>query len=363
MMSIFEDKRVVMTLDAGGTSFRFHAMQGGKQVTETIKNLIDGDDLQGCLDAIFEGFEKTRERCPEPPVAISFAFPAPADYPAGIIGDLYNIPGFRGGVPLGPMLEAKFGIPVFINNDGDLFAYGEAIAGFLPKLNRELEENGNPRRFHNLFGVTFGTGFGGGIVRRGQLHVGDNSMAGEIWCTMNAVDPDSNAEEGVSIRAVKREYARLAGISFDESPDPYDIELIAFGKKEGDAEAAKESYRLLGRVAGAAMAQAMTLIDGVAVIGGGLSAAYPLFMPSLIETMGGRHKGSGNPRLPSKPFDLTDPAGHAEFIKDHSKAIDVPGTDKKLIYDPLQRLGVGISVLGTSEAITTGAYAFALSNI
>ena len=40
---------------------------------------------------------------PRPPVAISFAFPGPADYPAGIIGDLANLPAFRGGVALGPM--------------------------------------------------------------------------------------------------------------------------------------------------------------------------------------------------------------------------------------------------------------------
>ncbi len=34
---------------------------------------------------------------------------------------------------LGPFLEYKFGIPVFINNDGDLFAYGEALGGALPE--------------------------------------------------------------------------------------------------------------------------------------------------------------------------------------------------------------------------------------
>ena len=49
-----------------------------------------------------------------------------ADYAHGIIGDLPNFPGFRGGVALGPYLEHVFGIPVFINNDGNLFAYGEA---------------------------------------------------------------------------------------------------------------------------------------------------------------------------------------------------------------------------------------------
>ena len=54
----------------------------------------------------------------EPPVAISFAFPGPADYKRGIIGDLGNLPSLRGGIALGPMLEAEFGIPVFINNGG-----------------------------------------------------------------------------------------------------------------------------------------------------------------------------------------------------------------------------------------------------
>jgi glucokinase len=34
-----------------------------------------------------------------------------------------------------------------------------------------------------------------------------------------------------------------------------------------------------------------------------------------------------------------------------------------LQYDPLQRLGVGMSRLGTSEAVAIGAYAFALKSL
>ncbi len=79
------------------------------------------------------------------------------------------------------MLEDRFGLPTFINNDGDLFAYGEAAAGFLPYVNGLLEQAGSPKRFRNLFGVTLGTGLGGGIVRDGELFIGDNSVAGEIW--------------------------------------------------------------------------------------------------------------------------------------------------------------------------------------
>jgi len=91
-----------------------------------------------------------QNRLPEKPVAISFAFPGPADYPNGIIGDLGNFPAFRGGVALGPMLQEKFKLPVFINNDGDLFAYGEAIAGFLPEVNELLEKAGSPKHFSFL---------------------------------------------------------------------------------------------------------------------------------------------------------------------------------------------------------------------
>ena len=52
--------------------------------------------------------------------------------------NLPNFPAFRGGVALGPFLKEKFGIPVFINDDGNLFAYGEALAGILPSVNEEV---------------------------------------------------------------------------------------------------------------------------------------------------------------------------------------------------------------------------------
>ena len=191
-MNLTNDPRIVMTLDAGGTNFRFSAIRGGKPVTQTVAMPSNGDDLPRCLANIVEGFTRVKQQCPEPPVAISFAFPAPADYPHGIIGDLYNLPGFRGGVALGPMLEEKFGIPSFINNDGDLFVYGEAIAGFLPYVNGLLEQAGSPKRYKNLFGVTLGTGFGGGIVRDGELFIGDKSMGGEVWLLRNRINTSLN---------------------------------------------------------------------------------------------------------------------------------------------------------------------------
>ena len=101
-MSNTPDKRIVMTLDAGGTNFRFTAMRSGVAVTEIIALPSNGDNLERCLANIVEGFSRVKAKCPAPPAAISFAFPGPADYPRGIIGDLGNLPCFRGGTPLGP---------------------------------------------------------------------------------------------------------------------------------------------------------------------------------------------------------------------------------------------------------------------
>ena len=365
-MRLKNDTRIVLTLDAGGTNFRFSAICGGGTITETATLPSNADNLDKCLANIVNGFTRVREKCPAAPVAISFAFPGPADYPNGIIGDCPNLPGFRGGIALGPMLEDKFGIPVFINNDGNLFAYGEAIAGFLPYVNDLLEKAGNPRRYKNLFGVTLGTGFGAGIVVNGTLLSGDNSISGEVWLLRNKLDPDMNAEEGVSARALRRTYAEETGIPFDGSPEPKHIFEIGTGTRPGSAPAAIEAFRRMGEVAGDAIAQALTLVDGLAVIGGGISAAGALFLPPLVAEMNGAYRspdGTRFPRLASTAFNLEDPEQLKIFLAGDTRVLQTPGSGRQVVCDVLRRVGVGLSRLGTSEAVAVGAYAYALQKL
>lgn len=365
-MDLACEPRIVMTLDAGGTNLRFSAMRGGKPVTDTVSLPSNGEDLTRCLANIVEGFTRVKVLCPQPPSAISFAFPGPADYPNGIIGDLGNLPGFRGGVALGSMLEDQFDIPVFINNDGDLFVYGEAIGGLLPHVNGLLEKAGSPKRYQNLFGITLGTGLGGGIVRNGELFIGDNSMAGEVWLLRNKLHPAMNAEEGACIRAVRRVYAGLTGVPFDEVPEPKELFEIANGKQTGNQSAALEAFRRLGESAGDALGSALTLIDGLAVIGGGVSGAWPLFLPALVDELNSTYIGpDGNKfrRLASTAFNLEDSSQLENFLKGGTRTIKVPGSARSLAYDPLQRVGVGMSRLGTSEAVAIGACAFALQKL
>ena len=305
------------------------------------------------------------DRLSEKPVAISFAFPGPADYPNGIIGGyLPNFPSFREGVALGPFLEAKFGIPVYINNDGDLFAYGEALGGALPEVNARLEALGSPKKYKNLVGYTFGTGLGVGLVIDNRLNRGDNSCV-ETFCLRHKKMPEIIVEDGASIRAVKRVYGEASG-DVNHTFEPKDICEIAEGKRPGDVEAAKKAFAEMGEIAGDAMATAVTLVDGLIVIGGGITAARKWIMPSLLNELRSKmHQLNGNElnRVQMKVYDLDDETEFREFAKGAQRPLKVYGTDRYVAYDPQKRIGVTISKLGASQAISVGAYAFALSQL
>jgi glucokinase len=358
-----DDPRVVLVLDAGGTSFRFNAIQGGRALLAAPRTLPShGDDLARSLRQITDGFAAVHAATGHRAVALSLAFPGPADYRRGIIGDLPNLPGFRGGVALGPMLAAAFGLPAFVNNDGALFAYGEALDGLLPEVNQRLAAAGSDRRFGNLLGFTLGTGFGGGIVIDGRLVIGDNSAAGQIWMMRHRDDRQRMAEEGASIRAVRRDYAAAAGIALDQAPDPERIAEIAAGTAPGDRRAAAGAFRRLGQVAGDAIAGALALIDGLVVLGGGLSGAAGLFRAALLDELNASLALASGPvrRLPFDVVDLDDPGGLAALCRDDGRELPVPGTDRTVAGAPPKRTGVGVTRLGTTAAIALGAYAYAL---
>ena len=327
MAKYTNDPRVVLTLDAGGTNMVFSAMKGGKFIVDPITLPSNAADLDLCLGTMVTGFRtvvwKLKEDN-EQPSAISFAFPGPADYPNGIIGGyLPNFPSFRDGVALGPYLSNEFGVPVYINNDGDLYAYGEALGGLLPEINEKLELAGSSKRYRNLIGYTFGTGLGIGTVINGELNRGDNSCV-ETFCLPHSDNHDIIVEDGASIRAVKRVYRQLSG---DESTlEPKDIFDIAEGTR----------------------------------------AAKKYIMPSLLEELRSKmHTLAGEElnRVQMKVYDLDNDAEFEEFAKGDQRKLKVYGSDREVVYDPQKRIGVAISKLGASKAISLGAYAFALNQL
>ena len=360
-----KDNRIVATLDAGGTNFVFGAMKAGEFIIDPVSVPAQSHDLDLCLQNMVNGFQQVFDKLDEKPVAISFAFPGPADYPNGIIGGyLPNFPSFRDGVALGAFLESKFGVPVFINNDGDLFAYGEALCGMLPEINSRLKELGSTKQYKNLIGYTLGTGFGIGVVIDNNLNRGDNSCV-ETFCLRHRDMPDVIVEDGVAIRAVCRVYGEQSG-NPNHGLTPKDICEIADGTREGDQAAAKEAFASLGRAAGAAISTAVTIIDGLVVIGGGVSAASRWIMPALLEEMRSKLRTLGGDEVnlvQMKVYDLENADEFALFAKGETKKVKVYGEERYVDYDCQKRVGIAISKLGASKAVSVGAYAFALSEL
>ncbi len=352
---------VILVLDAGGTNLVFNAVQNGHVVGKPVILPAKSENLNEFLQKLIAGFKTVGEQSPKTPSAISFCFPGPADYERGIIGDLENLPFFKGGVPLKKMLENKFGIPVFINNDGDLFALGEALGGLQAEINFASK-----KIYRNLLGVTLGTGFGGGIVTNGRLFTGDNSAAGEINRMSNIFDRNQSVEEVLSIRGIKKLFAEKAGVTIIDVPEPYDIYRIGMGEKPGNRDAALAAWEDFAVVLADAIANAVTLVDGNVVIGGGLSGAYPLFLDKTVELLNGYFKketGETVPRMEIKAYNWHNKKCKEDFLNYSPKKVAVPFSDEYVEWDETKKIAVGISTLGTSQAVALGAYHYAMNHL
>jgi glucokinase len=359
------DERVVLTLDAGGTNLVFSAMKGASEMLEPFVLPCMPDDTELTLRTIEHGFKEVASRVKDKIEAISFAFPGPADYERGIIGDLPNLPAFRGGVALGPFLQEVFHLPVHINNDANLYVLGEHVFGFLPEVNRALKQRGSEKKYLNLVGITLGSGFGCGIMINGQLNIGDNCNGGELWLMRNRLYPDLCTDASVGQEKIRRFYAEFAGVSLDDVPGSEGVYRIARGELEGDKEAAIKTFTTVGEIIGDALANTSVLVDGLIVIGGGLSGAHEFLMPAIMKELNGTIEhldGVLHPRIAQKAYFLDQEREMDIFLEGDPRAIPVPFTDKKISYDASPRIGLGISKLGASRAIALGAYIFAISS-
>ena len=74
-------------------------------------------------------------------------------------------------------------------------------------------------------------------------------------------------------------------------------------------------------------------------------------------------EGARLPRLEVRAFNLDEGTDRRAFLAHKVREVPVPGSSRTVPYDPLKRIGVGVSKLGTSRAVAIGAYAFALEQL
>ena len=84
----------------------------------------------------------------------------------GILREATNFPGWTN-VPLAEELSRKLNLPVTLDNDANVAAFGE-------------HNFGAGRGYNHMMMVTLGTGVGAGLILDGMIYRGANDAAGEF---------------------------------------------------------------------------------------------------------------------------------------------------------------------------------------
>ena len=154
----------VIGVDVGGTHIRAGKIINGEIINQASCKVPDSKNepeiiINSVIDTINKVFDSNV-------MAIGLGIPSVVDKKKGIVYDVQNIPSWKE-VHLKDILEDKFKVKVFLDNDSNCFALGERIYG-------------KGKNTGNFVGLTVGTGIGAGIINEGKLLNATNSGAGEF---------------------------------------------------------------------------------------------------------------------------------------------------------------------------------------
>ncbi len=174
-------------------------------------------------------------------------------------------------VPLPAEMEKHFDIPIFIRNDADCAALGEALAGAA-------------KEYDNVVMLTLGTGVGGGIIMNKQIFNGGDQMGAEIGHTKLVF---GGVQCTCGQYGCLESYASATGLIREtkEAIAEHPESLLAkeYGERidEIDARTAFDVARLGDKTA-------IEVVDGyISYLAAGISTLVCLFRPQVIIIGGG----------------------------------------------------------------------------
>ena len=150
-------------IDLGGTNIR-----GGLIAENSLQHILSKNiNAQGSVTEVLEELYQLTDQIIIPDVkSIGIGVPGLVDIKNGMVYDVVHIPSWKE-VPLKKIMQERYGVPVFINNDANCFALGEYYFGQSTKVD-------------SMIGLTIGTGLGSGLIINQKLYNGKNGGAGEF---------------------------------------------------------------------------------------------------------------------------------------------------------------------------------------
>jgi glucokinase len=274
---------VVVGVDLGGTNVRVGLIDAGRVAVlgeERLSSHVAKGPRQ-LVRRVAKAAAALAQASGQAPVAVGVGVAGLIDAAAGTVLFSPNFPGWKD-FALGPELARATGLPVAVDNDANMAALGEQQAGAAKGLGF-------------LACLTLGTGVGGGFIFGGRLYRGATGQAGEVGhlkverpgalcgCGHRGCLETIASATGLT-RMAREGLARGRKTTLSEATG-LDARAIAAAAEAGD-RFAKGLYGRAGRALGFGLAQLFNLLDiEAAVLTGGVSAAWPLFIASLETTL------------------------------------------------------------------------------
>ncbi len=299
---------MILAYDLGGTNLRCALLEEdgtilarARQATGTRPKPEETVDQMGSLaDQVTEQAKVHRSQV----TCIGIGCPGPLDSRIGVIHRTPHL-GWNN-VPLAKLVEQSQRIPTFLENDATSACVGEHWRGAGQGMN-------------SLFILTLGTGVGGGILLNDELYRGIDDTAGHLGHMV--IDPGGpslvfdnpgSLEALCSATALIRD-AKQAALEHPQSAlaqlSSITGESVAVCANEGDQTALRLFEQLGERLGIACATLANALNPEGAIIGGGLSSAWPLFEPAMTREFQRRALPAPGQRMVLRRAQLGDDAG------------------------------------------------------
>lgn len=244
LVALIDDARHVVTLDLGERTFAAALLNIRGEIQRRAARDLEGADGDAAIELVHDLIDEILAGPHGPILGVGVGTP-------GIVGEdgtiRWAVNLSWADLPLGDILESRYGLPTIVAND----SRAAAIATYL---------FGGEDRPSNLVAIKVGRGIGAGLVLNGELFGGDSDGAGEIGHIV--VEPDGAEcrcgrfgclETVASAPAILRA-AEAAGLSTTTLGD------LAAAAGAGD-ETALAVVRAAGRALGTAIANLIGILD------------------------------------------------------------------------------------------------------
>ena len=298
----------VIGIDVGGTMLKGGVCDRDAAIVHGERRRTARDDAEALVDGIVAlagdlAAEGRRRFGADGVAGIGLAVPGLVDETRGVALRAVNLP-WRD-LALAAVVGARLGLPALLSHDVRAAAAAEAALGA-------------GRASDDFLFVAIGTGIGAAIVHGGRPFLGAHGRAGELGHVV--VEPDGPPcgcgargclEAIASAAAIERGYAAAgggrsggegAGGAVDEG-DGAGADARASGREvaalaQAGDPVASEVWARAARALGAALADAVALLDpGLVVVGGGLAEAGAQLLDPVAAELAARSRLGPPPRV------------------------------------------------------------------